>query len=608
LESGVPDTFDWNNQVLDSLWWVTWVFAVTVVAFAVVAWLLMRFTRWGRQFHRLSWFYFRPDRTWLSWRPVLMFALMLLLSIASVRLQVLSTYSSNGIYTALQETNSGQFLRYIGIFSIIAVVNIFQVMLSYFVTSVFLLYWRTALTDRILGDWIDGHAYYRGQFTAEPVDNPDQRIQEDITSFANDSQDLAVGTVNSLVSLVSFTLILWELSGPLTLFGFEIPRAMTFITYLYVIIATVIAFKVGRPLVRLNFMNERLTASFRYALVRMRDNAENIALYRGEEVERSNLLSRFGAVMQNYWALIFRGVKFQGWNFSVTQISNIFPFLVLAPRFFAGQVKLGDLTQAASAFSNVHDSLSFFRNSYDNFASYRATLDRLTGLLDVNAEAKALPIVPTQNGIDGLRIRDLTVSRPDGEPLISDLNLDLDAGNSLIVRGTSGTGKTSLLRSLAGFWPYASGTVRRPTGSEALFLSQQPYLPFGTLRNALTYPESADFVTPERAREVLRLVHLGHLADELDKDETWWRVLSPGEQQRIGFARILINRPQVAFLDESTSSIDEGLEFSLYTLIREQLPDTILVSVGHRGTLNQLHTHHLELLPDGHWNLEAPVH
>jgi putative ATP-binding cassette transporter len=608
LESRVPDTFDWNNQTLASLWWVVWVFAVTVVAFAAVAWLLMRFTRWGRQFHRLSWFYFRPGRTWLSWRPILTFALMLLLAIAGVRLQVLSTYSSNGIYTALQELKSDEFLRYIGIFSIIAVVNIFEVMLSYFITSMFILHWRTALTDRILNDWIDGNAYYRGQFTEEPVDNPDQRIQEDITSFANDSQDLAVGAVNSLVSLVSFTLILWELSGPLTLFGFEIPRAMTFITYLYVILATVIAFRVGRPLVRLNFLNERLTASYRYALVRMRDNAENIALYRGEEVERSNLLSRFGAIMQNYWALIFRGVKFQGWNFSITQIANIFPFLVLAPRYFAGQVKLGDLTQAASAFSNVHDSLSFFRNSYDDFASYRATLDRLTGLLDVNNAARDLPIVPTDNGIDGLRIRDLTITRPDGDALISDLNLDLEAGNSLIVQGPSGTGKTSLLRSLAGFWPYATGTVRRPTGNKVLFLSQQPYLPFGTLRNALTYPEQAEFVTADRAREVLQQVFLGHLAESLDEDDAWWRILSPGEQQRLGFARVLVNRPQVAFLDESTSSIDEGLELALYTLIREQLPDTILVSVGHRSTLNQLHSHHLELLPDGRWTLEAPVH
>ena len=604
----MPDTFDWSNQVLDSLWWVTWVFAVTVVTFALVAWLLMRFTRWGRQFHRLSWFYFRPGRTWLSWRPILTFALMLFISVASVRIIVLSTYASNGFYTALQEQDPAGFLRNVGIFTITAVINIIQYMLTYYVTSFFILRWRTALNERILGDWISGHAYYRGEFTNDPVDNPDQRIQEDITSFANDSQDLAVGAVNSTVSLVSFSIILWNLSAPLTVLGTEIPRALMFITYLYVIIATIIAFKIGRPLVRLNFLNERFTASYRYGLVRMRDNAENIALYRGEEVERGNLLSRFGRIMGNYRQLIYRGVKFQGFNFTITQASVVFPLLVLAPRYFSGALKLGDLTQAATAFGNVHDSLSFFRNSYDTFASYRATLDRLTGLLDVNNGARALPIVPTRNGVDGLLICGLTISRPGGEPLISDLNLDLEAGNSLIVKGTSGTGKTSLLRSLAGFWPYATGTVRRPTGKEALFLSQQPYLPFGSLRKALAYPESEDFVTPERAREVLRLVHLAHLADEVDKDETWWRILSPGEQQRIGFARVLVNKPRVAFLDESTSSLDEGLEFSLYTLIREQLPDCILVSVGHRSTLNQLHTHHLELLPDGHWTLEAPVH
>jgi putative ATP-binding cassette transporter len=604
----VPDSFDWNNQVLDSIWWVVWVSAVAMVGFAGVAWLLMRFTSWGRQFARLSWFYFRPGRTWLSWRPMLTFALMLLLSVFSVRLQVVVTYAGNGIYTALQELNSGVFLRFIGIYAIIIVVNVFQVMIAYYVTSVFILHWRTGLNERIIGNWVDGHAYYRGEFTQEPVDNPDQRIQEDITSFANNSQDLAVGAVNAVVSLVSFTLILWSLSAPLTVLGVEIPRAMTFITYLYVIIATVIAFKIGHPLVRLNFLNERFTASFRYALVRMRDNAETIALYGGEQVEQRTLLGRFGAIMQNYWALIYRNVKFQGFNFSISQLANIFPLLVLAPRYFSGAIKLGDMTQAATSFSNVHDSLSFFRNSYDTFAGYRATLDRLTGLLDVNAEAQALPIVPTEDRADGLEIRALTVRRPDGHTLVENLSLDLESGDALVVHGGSGSGKTTLLRSLAGFWPHATGTVSRPTDARSLFLSQQPYLPFGSLRTAMAYPEPPEFVTEVRGREVLQQVFLGHLADSLDEEKTWWRILSPGEQQRIGFARILINRPQVAFLDESTSSVDEGLEFSLYSLIREQLPECTLFSIGHRSTLNRLHTHQLELLPGGQWNLEVPIH
>ncbi|HTF46959.1 MAG TPA: ATP-binding cassette domain-containing protein, partial [Pseudonocardia sp.] len=223
-------------------------------------------------------------------------------------------------------------------------------------------------------------------------------------------------------------------------------------------------------------------------------------------------------------------------------------------------------------------------------------------------EARALPTVPTEDQTSGLKVRNLTVTRPDGQVLVNDLSMDLESGAALVVKGSSGTGKTTVLRSLAGYWPYATGTVARPTGRGVLFLSQQPYLPFGTLRHALTYPEPPEFVTTERAQEVLRQVFLAHLVDSVDEEDTWWRILSPGEQQRIGFARILINRPSVAFLDESTSSIDEGLEFALYTLIREQLPDCTLFSVGHRSTLNQLHSHHLELLPDGQWNLEVPVH
>jgi len=604
----VPDTFDWSNQVLDSLWWVTWVFLITVVGFALVSWLLMRYTRWGQQFARLAVRYFTPSRTWLSWRPILTVLLMLLLTVASVRIDVLATYSNNGLYTSLQELNQGDFVRYLIIFAIIATVHVIFALLVYLAANTFILQWRTAMNNQIIGDWLDGRAYYRSQFTESPVDNPDQRIQEDIRSFTTDSRNLAIGAVNSVVSLVSFSFILWQLSAPLPIFGVEIPRAMTFITYFYVIIASVIAFRIGRPLVRLNFLNEGLNASFRYALVHLRDNSEIVAFYRGEQVERVALLGRFAAIISNYWRLVFRSMKFQGFNLSITQIANIFPLIVLAPRFFSGAVKLGDLQQAALAFLNVHDSLSFFRNSYDDFAGYRATLNRLTGLLDVNDQARELPAATISDSADGLEIRNLTVTRPDGGALIEDLTLDLRSGDSLIVKGPSGSGKTSLLRSLAGLWPYASGTIHRPADKRALFLSQQTYVPFGSLRTALAYPEPPEFISDDQAQDVLRQVHLGNLVTSIDEDKNWSRTLSPGEQQRLGFARILINKPDVVFLDESTSALDEGIEHTLYTLIRDRLPECTLVSVGHRSTLNRLHSHELELLSEGRWTLAVSQH
>ncbi|HNG81395.1 MAG TPA: ABC transporter ATP-binding protein/permease, partial [Burkholderiaceae bacterium] len=444
---------------------------------------------------------------------------------------------------------------------------------------------------------------YRERFLAKPIDNPDQRIQMDIESFVASSRTLAVGTVDAVVSLVSFTLILWGLSGPLALGSVELPRAMVFLVYVYVLLASVIAFQLGRPLIRLNFLKEQLAADFRYALMRLREYAENIAFYRGEAVERAQLLGRFRALIANAWALVFRSMKFDGFNLAVSQAAVVFPFLLQAQRFFSGAIKLGDVMQTSQAFGQVQDALSFFRSSYDGFAQYRAVLDRLSGFAEAADAARALPAIAIEPDATALRIEALSVQRPDGQPLIEVLSLTLTPGEALLVQGASGAGKTTLLRALAGLWPHAQGHLSGPTGEQALFLPQRSYLPLGSLRAALAYPGTPG--EDARAREVLEQVQLGHLAARLDEDADWSHALSVGEQQRLAFARALLLRPRLVYLDEASSAMDEGLEHAMYRLLRQQLPEAIVVSVGHRSTLHAFHTRRLLLEGQARWRLEA---
>ncbi len=602
------EEIDWSREWLTSLLWVARVFVFTIIGFALVAWFLIRRTRWGRQFWRLSGMYFIPrQRNWLSWRPLLTVALLLLLTVMSVRLDVVLSYQSNGMYTALQELDAPAFWKFIGIFAILATVNVILVLITFWVAQAQIIHWRLWLNQRMVGDWMNGAAYHRGRFVSTPIDNPDQRIQQDITSYTSDSQSLALGAVSSVVALVSFTIILWQLSGPLTVLGIQIPRAMVFLAYVYVIIATVLAVRIGRPLIRLNFLNELLTASYRYALVRIRDNSENIAFYRGEQVENAGLMARFAAVIANTWAIVYRSLKFQGFNLVISQIAVIFPVIIQAPRYFSQQITLGDVTQTATAFSQVEGALSFFRLAYDDFASYRASLNRLTGLLDVDDEARALPTPVIEEREAGLGIRDLDVRLPDGRPLLTDLDLDLRAGEALVVKGQSGSGKTTLLRSLAGLWPYVDGTISRPDLGRILFCAQQPYLPLGSMRAALAYPSPAATLSDDDARDTLRAVQLGYLADRLDVETDWSRTLSPGEQQRLAFGRILVARPSLVFLDETTSALDEGMEHALYELVRERLPECTVVSVGHGSTLDSLHTNELTLVGDGRWEARTLV-
>ncbi|BBY35498.1 multidrug ABC transporter ATP-binding protein [Mycolicibacter minnesotensis] len=636
-------SIDWAHALPDSLVWIALAWTISAVGVLAVAAVLRVSTRWGRQFWEISGPYFTGRDSVRVW---VMLGVLLLSVITAVRLNVLFSFQGNDLYSSLQTAFQGAaggddavrasgvhgFWMSIAIFSVMAVLHVARVMLDIYLTQHFMVNWRIWLTERLTGDWLDGRAYYRSRFVTTPldpavgeaiegaIDNPDQRIQQDIDIFtagngasvnapANSTgSTLLFGAVQSMVTVVSFTAILWNLSGTLTVFGFDIPRAMFLIVLVYVTVATIVAFWIGRPLIRLSFRNELTNAAFRYALVRVRDAAESVAFYRGELAERVQLRTRFRAIVANYLAFVNRTIGFAGWNLSVSQAIVPLPWVIQAPRLFDGQIMFGGVAQTASAFGSISDSLSFFRNAYDNFAGYRASIIRLHGLLEANREARELPeLLVKPSPDDSVALEGVEVRSPDGVPLIEALDVQLSAGDALMIAGPSGSGKTTLLRSLAQLWPYASGTLRRPDAANAtMFISQLPYIPLGDLRTVVSYPLAVGEVSDAAIDEALNKVALPNLVERLDEVDDWAKVLSPGEQQRVAFARILLTRPKAVFLDESTSALDEGLELTLYRLLRTELPDTILVSVSHRHTVRQHHRHVLELLGQGRWDL-SPV-
>jgi putative ATP-binding cassette transporter len=621
-------TLDWGNEWWASLVWIAKAWAIAAVSTMAVLLLICRYTTWGKQFWRITGAYYTGRSSVKIW---IWLGALLVSVIIGVRIDVLLSYYSNDLFTSFQviaagvgggdaavkESGKAGFWLAMTVFAVVVTVYVAQVMLDLFLTQRFMLAWRAWLTDRLTGDWLEGKAYYRARFIDDTIDNPDQRIQTDIDIFtagvgplpntpnSTAGSTLLFGAISAITSMISFTAILWSLSGPLTLFGITIPKALFWIGLAYVLFATVIAFWIGKPIIWLAFNNEKFNAVFRYALVRLRDASEAVAFYRGELAERTGLRRRFAPVVANYKKYVNRMVGFLGWNLSLSQIIVPLPYLLQFPRFFAGEIKLGDMSQSSSAFSNIQSGLSFFRNAYDQFAGYRAAIIRLHGLVVANDEGRALPTVTTAPCVDGtVQLDDIEVRTPDGKQLIKPLDMRLEVGDTLVVTGASGSGKTTLLRSLAELWPFTSGTLTRPCGpNETMFLSQLPYVPLGDLRAVVTYPGEEGSIDDDTLRGMLEKVALPHLVGRLEEVLDWAKVLSPGEQQRIAFARILLTKPKVAFLDEATSALDEGLEFLLYSLVRTELPDTILVSVSHRATVEQHHTHELELLGDGEWRL-----
>jgi vitamin B12/bleomycin/antimicrobial peptide transport system ATP-binding/permease protein len=621
-------SIDWAAASTDSLRWLGEAWAISAVSLLIVLTLLRFVTPWGRQYWRITGSYFTGAHSARVW---LMLGVLLLSVLFSVRLNVLFSYQTNDLFTSLQTAFEGiashndevkssgvhGFWMSMAIFALLAAIFIARIVLDIYLTQRFIIAWRVWLTGHLTDDWLSGKAYYRDLFIDDTIDNPDQRIQQDVDVFTagvdgtpnvpqhGTQNTLLFGAVHAVASVISFAAILWKLSGGLNIVGFELPRAMFWIVLAYVFVATVVAFWLGRPLIGLSFRNEKLNAAFRYALVRLRDAAEAVGFYRGERIERAQLWRRFTPIIDNYRRFVRRTIVLNGWNWSMTQLIVPLPWVIQAPRLFAGKIHLGGVSQTAQAFGNINESLSFFRNHYNAFAAYRAAIIRLHGLVDANARGRALPAVlvkPSEGS--AVEFAHIEVRTPAGDQLVDSLELQLETGDTLVVTGRSGAGKTTLLRSLAELWPYATGILRCPTGDNAtMFLSQLPYVPLGTLRGVVCYPNSPDDVPDYTLRDTLTNVALAPLGDRLDEERDWAKVLSPGEQQRVAFARVLLTKPQAVFLDEATSALDEGLEFALYQLLRTELPDCVVVSVSHRPTVEQHHDQLLELLGEGRWEL-----
>lgn len=526
------------------------------------------------------------------------------LNLTEVYIHVLLNKWNNDFYNSLQTVDSDAFFKALVRFIYLAGSIIAVIVYKVYMNQLLQIRWRRWLTTDFLSRWLAHHTHYRMRLSGQTTDNPDQRISDDIDQFISLTLDLSLGLLNAVVSLFSFLFILWNLSGVLTIplgeFGtVNIPGYMVWAALVYAVGGTYITSLLGRPLIALNFDKQKYEADFRFSLVRFRENSELIAFYNGETYEMDTFQERFNHVMQNFWRIMKRQKRLGWFTSGYYQIAVIFPFVMAAPRFFSRQLQLGGLMQTASAFSQVQGSFSYVINSYTGIALWRAVVTRLTGfkaeLITVtDAIAGDKTYKNTSATARAITADNLSINLPSGKTLVQDLSFTVSPGDSALIKAPSGTGKSTLLRALAGLWPYASGTLTLPEQARYLFLPQYPYLPLGTLRQALIYPSNTD-MPDDVLVTVLETCGLGHLAERLNDIESWSYILSPGERQRVAFARVLLMKPDYIFLDESTSALDEDAESYFYTLIRDMLPEAAIVSIGHRQTLDKWHTKVIDL-------------
>lgn len=546
-----------------------------------------------------------------KWKARGLLAGVIALTLGQVYMLVLLNGWNNDFYNALQQRAFESFWPLIGQFAGFAFLHIIFAVYAVYVRQILEIKWRNWMTDRYLDRWLGHQTYYRLQVAGQDdMDNPDQRIADDINSFVNLTLGLFVGVIKQATSLVAFVVILWNLSGyldiPLGDTVLSVPGYMVFVTLIYSVVGTWLAHKVGRKLIRLNYDQQRFEADFRFSMVRVRENSESVAFYGGEKPEMQNFRERFALVIGNFWGLMKRTKLLNFYVNGYAQIAIIVPVLMCAPQYFSGTMQLGGFMQTISAFGRVQDALSYFVESYDSIAQYVAVIRRLGGFAGHMEEAEALTssFDFTRNTSNALQLWQMDIALPDGRQLAEKLSIAVPAGKRLLISGGSGAGKSTLLRAIAGIWPYGTGEISLPTGWRTMFLPQRPYLPLGSLRRAIYYPQPVPENADDNLAGLLERFGLQKLAGQLDAVDDWSRILSLGEQQRLAFIRILLLRPDIVFLDESTSALDEPREAQAYEILHQMLPQMAVVSVGHRSSLLNCHDKQLVLAGDGYWKLQ----
>ena len=581
---------NWQTELNNSFSWLMSALVFLLVGLSI-ALSFLRKTKFGKQFWRVvqpAWTVSHKGKT------LGLIILILLFVLLEVRISVLNTYFYNGLYKSLQDKAVDAFWFFAGINALLVLVKITHSIVNYLITQAFEIKWLEKLNAEMLNRWLDHKNYYMLRYQKDLPDNIDQRIEQDVSAFISGTVSAVKGVLNAIVATIEFTIILWGLSGLLMLFGLEIPKGVVFFIYIFILVATALSVWVGRPLIRLNFNKERLQGDYRYSLIRVRENAESIAFYSGEEKERKHLHERFNFIIQNRWEIVRRMLGLDGFNTGVTQTAMILPLMLQAPRFFAGQATLGDMHQTVQSFNRLMRALSFFRLFYEEFTLYQARLNRLYGFFTTLDHLDRFPSQPTYPCTKGFYLRDFGIKDASGQILLSNINIELQAGDALLIQGASGAGKTTLLKALAGIYPFETfGVAEQACLDKPLFLPQRPYMPEGTLREAICYPNLK--VSDFEIRQAMEVCSLDKYTNALDVDMDWQATLSPGELQRVAFVRIVLAKPQLIFLDETTSALDEPTEAMLYLTIKHWLPESIIISVGHRCTLQQFHNKQITL-------------